>query len=87
MLASGEALADRAAEMKAREAFAAGRYEDALGLLAKLYAEVYRHSLGTRHGLTAVFSPGGNALVVGERGNGRGPPPLHRIVSGSRSKT
>jgi len=33
--------------------------------------EMYRYSLPTRHGLTAVFSPGGNALVVGERGCGK----------------
>jgi hypothetical protein len=53
MLASGEALADRATEMKAREAFAAGRYEDALGLFAKLYAEtlhpVYLRNIGRCH--------------------------------------
>jgi hypothetical protein len=52
-LASGEALADRATEMKAREAFAAGRYEDALGLFAKLYAEtlhpVYLRNIGRCH--------------------------------------
>src|SRR5262245_27877341 len=53
VLASGEALADRATELKAREAFAAGRYEDALGLFAKLYAEklhpVYLRNIGRCH--------------------------------------
>jgi hypothetical protein len=48
-----EARADRATEMKAREAFAAGRYEDALGLFAKLYAEtlhpVYLRNIGRCH--------------------------------------
>jgi hypothetical protein len=56
-LAAGEAQAqksgDRATEMKAREAFAAGRYEDALGLFAKLYAEtlhpVYLRNIGRCH--------------------------------------
>ena len=47
-LASGQALADRATEMKAREAFAAGRYEDALGLFAKLYAD-FKSSASSRH--------------------------------------
>ena len=39
--------------MKAREAFAAGRYDDALGLFAKLYAEtlhpVYLRNIGRCH--------------------------------------
>lgn len=52
-LAAGEAAADRATEMKAREAFAAGRYEDALGLFARLYAEtlhpVYLRNIGRCH--------------------------------------
>jgi len=33
--------------------------------------EMYRYPLPDQHGLTAVFSPGGNALVVGERGCGK----------------
>jgi hypothetical protein len=53
LLAVPEARADRATEMKAREAFAAGRYEDALGLFAKLYAEtlhpVYLRNIGRCH--------------------------------------
>jgi hypothetical protein len=53
LLAVPEARADRAAELKAREAFAAGRYEDALGLFAKLYAEtlhpVYLRNIGRCH--------------------------------------
>ena len=53
LLAAPEALADRATEMKAREAFASGRYEDALGLFAKLYAEtlhpVYLRNIGRCH--------------------------------------
>jgi hypothetical protein len=53
LLAAPEARADRATEMKAREAFAAGRYEDALGLFAKLYAEtlhpVYLRNIGRCH--------------------------------------
>ena len=53
LLAVPEARADRATEMKAREAFASGRYEDALGLFAKLYAEtlhpVYLRNIGRCH--------------------------------------
>src|SRR3954462_575899 len=49
----GEARADRAVEMKAREAFAAGKYDDALNLFAKLYAEtlhpVYLRNIGRCH--------------------------------------
>jgi hypothetical protein len=52
-LAVPDAHADRATELKAREAFAAGRYEDALGLFAKLYAEtlhpVYLRNIGRCH--------------------------------------
>jgi len=44
---------DSATELKAREAFAAGRYEDALNLFAKLYAEtlhpVYLRNIGRCH--------------------------------------
>jgi len=53
LLALPEARADRATELKAREAFAAGRYDDALGLFAKLYAEtlhpVYLRNIGRCH--------------------------------------
>jgi len=53
LLAVPEARADRATEMKAREAFASGRYDDALGLFAKLYAEtlhpVYLRNIGRCH--------------------------------------
>jgi hypothetical protein len=49
----GDARADRAVEMKAREAFAAGRYDQALDLFAKLYAEtlhpVYLRNIGRCH--------------------------------------
>jgi hypothetical protein len=49
----GEARADHASEMKAREAFAAGRYDQALDLFAKLYAEtlhpVYLRNIGRCH--------------------------------------
>ena len=49
----GEARADHATEMKAREAFAAGRYDQALDLFAKLYAEtlhpVYLRNIGRCH--------------------------------------
>jgi hypothetical protein len=49
----GQARADHATEMKAREAFAAGRYEQALDLFAKLYAEtlhpVYLRNIGRCH--------------------------------------
>lgn len=44
---------DNPTELKAREAFAAGRYEDALNLFAKLYAEtlhpVYLRNIGRCH--------------------------------------
>ena len=44
---------DNATEMKAREAFAAGRYDEALDLFAKLYAEtlhpVYLRNIGRCH--------------------------------------
>src|SRR5215471_2307371 len=44
---------DRQMEMKAREAFAAGRYDEALELFAKLYAEslhpVYLRNIGRCH--------------------------------------
>ncbi len=47
---SGVAHADHATEMKAREDFAAGRYDDALERFAKLYAEtlnpVYLRNIG-----------------------------------------
>jgi hypothetical protein len=47
------AVGDRQTELKAREAFAAGRYEDALDLFAKLYAEtlhpVYLRNIGRCH--------------------------------------
>ncbi|MES1210474.1 MAG: tetratricopeptide repeat protein [Pseudomonadota bacterium] len=50
---SGVAHADHATEMKAREDFAAGRYDDALELFAKLYAEtlnpVYLRNIGRCH--------------------------------------
>jgi hypothetical protein len=53
LLAVPEARADHATELKAREAFAAGKYEDALGLFAKLYAEtlhpVYLRNIGRCH--------------------------------------
>ncbi len=49
----GEARADHASEMKAREAFAAGRFDQALDLFAKLYAEtlhpVYLRNIGRCH--------------------------------------
>src|SRR5262245_28311547 len=55
-LSFGDAAAasgDRQSEMKAREAFAAGRYDDALQLFAKLYAEtlhpVYLRNIGRCH--------------------------------------
>jgi hypothetical protein len=45
--------ADNTAELKAREAFAAGRYEEALDLFAKLYAQtlhpVYLRNIGRSH--------------------------------------
>jgi hypothetical protein len=44
---------DNSTELKAREAFAAGRYDDALNLFAKLYAEtlhpVYLRNIGRCH--------------------------------------
>jgi len=47
------AAGDHQNEMKAREAFAAGRYDDALQLFAKLYAEtlhpVYLRNIGRCH--------------------------------------
>jgi len=47
------AKADNATEMKAREAFAAGRYDEALDLFAKLYAQtlhpVYLRNIGRCH--------------------------------------
>ncbi len=50
---SSAARADHATEMKAREDFAAGRYDDALELFAKLYAEtlnpVYLRNIGRCH--------------------------------------
>ena len=50
---SGVAHADHATEMKAREDFAAGRYDEALELFAKLYAEtlnpVYLRNIGRCH--------------------------------------
>ena len=53
LLAVPEARADRATELKAREAFASGRYDDALNLFAKLYAEtlhpVYLRNIGRCH--------------------------------------
>ena len=49
----GPAFADRATELKAREDFAAGRYDEALQLFAKLYAEtlhpVYLRNIGRCH--------------------------------------
>jgi hypothetical protein len=53
LVVSGVAHADHATEMKAREDFAAGRYDDALELFAKLYAEtlnpVYLRNIGRCH--------------------------------------
>jgi hypothetical protein len=47
---AGAAHADHAGEMKAREAFAAGRYDEALQTFAKLYAEtlnpIYLRNIG-----------------------------------------
>jgi tetratricopeptide (TPR) repeat protein len=57
-LAAGQAAAadrpaDRQMELKAREAYAAGRYDEALNLYAKLYAEtlhpVYLRNIGRCH--------------------------------------
>jgi hypothetical protein len=51
--AAHAAKADNATEMKAREAFAAGRYDEALELFAKLYAQtlhpVYLRNIGRCH--------------------------------------
>jgi hypothetical protein len=51
--AAHAAKADNAGEMKAREAFAAGRYDEALELFAKLYAQtlhpVYLRNIGRCH--------------------------------------
>jgi hypothetical protein len=53
LLAVPAAHAGKGDELKAREAFAAGRYEDALNLFAKLYAEtlhpVYLRNIGRCH--------------------------------------
>jgi tetratricopeptide (TPR) repeat protein len=53
LLLGGAAQADRAKEMKARESFAAGRYDEALELFARLYAEtlhpVYLRNIGRCH--------------------------------------
>jgi hypothetical protein len=47
---AGAAQADHAGEMKARESFAAGRYDEALEIFAKLYAEtlnpIYLRNIG-----------------------------------------
>jgi len=52
-VAHAAAKPDNAAEMKAREAFAAGRYEEALELFAKLYAQtlhpVYLRNIARCH--------------------------------------
>jgi len=49
----GVAHADHAGEMKARESFAAGRFDEALELFAKLYAEtlnpIYLRNIGRCH--------------------------------------
>ena len=54
--------ADNATELKAREAFAAGRYEDALNLFAKLYAEtlhpVYLRNIGRCHQKLRAYANG-----------------------------
>jgi len=51
--AAHAAKTDNATEMKAREAFAAGRYDEALDLFAKLYAQtlhpVYLRNIGRCH--------------------------------------
>ena len=51
--AAHAAKSDNATEMKAREAFAAGRYDEALDLFAKLYAQtlhpVYLRNIGRCH--------------------------------------
>jgi len=51
--AEAASAADHQSEMKAREAFAAGRYDEALQLFAKLYAEtlhpVYLRNIGRCH--------------------------------------
>src|SRR5580765_7445924 len=52
-IARADKAGERAIEMKAREDFAAGRYEDALNRFAKLYAEtlhpVYLRNIGRCH--------------------------------------
>jgi hypothetical protein len=52
-LAAGTAQADRATEVRARKAFAAGQYGEAIDLFAQLYAEtlhpVYLRNLGRAH--------------------------------------
>jgi hypothetical protein len=52
-VAAAAGTGDHASEMKAREAFAAGRYDEALELFAKLYAEtlhpVYLRNIGRCH--------------------------------------
>ena len=51
--AAGERMGDHQMEMQAREAFAAGRFDEALELFAKLYAEtlhpVYLRNIGRCH--------------------------------------
>jgi hypothetical protein len=51
--AFAQAKGDKATELKAREAFAAGRFDEALSLFAKLYAEslhpVYLRNIGRCH--------------------------------------
>jgi hypothetical protein len=50
---TGVAHADHAGEMKARESFAAGRFDEALEMFAKLYAEtlnpIYLRNIGRCH--------------------------------------
>jgi hypothetical protein len=50
---AGAARADHAGEMQARQSFAAGRYDEALELFAKLYAEtlnpIYLRNIGRCH--------------------------------------
>jgi len=50
LASAGAAHADRASEMKARESFAAGRYDEALQTFARLYAEtlnpIYLRNIG-----------------------------------------
>jgi hypothetical protein len=53
LASTGVAHADHAGEMKARESFAAGRFDEALELFAKLYAEtlnpIYLRNIGRCH--------------------------------------